>query len=200
MAPQRSRVVPLGMGSALTPDSATEWDAWQVAHRTAGRGLRHRAEERYLGRAEVWTATAIGRFPRPATQHFAARDVSELVLASDGARLSADVLDDLPAWLGQLREWERHREERAVAGSKVHDRRHRPASAASARRDGSGGRRAAAFATRGRSRRARGTARRLMRRLATSRTRRVADVSPRAAMRPRPACRPSASRCSAPTG
>jgi hypothetical protein len=121
VAPQRSRVVPLGMGSALTPDSATEWDAWQVAHRTAGRGLRHRAEERYLGRAEAWTATAIGRFSRPATQHFAARDIPELVLASDGARLSADVLDDLPAWLGQLREWERHREELAVAGGKVHD-------------------------------------------------------------------------------
>jgi hypothetical protein len=47
--------------------------------------------------------------------------VSELVLASDGARLSESALDELPDWLAGLREHERGRPGLGRAGEKVHD-------------------------------------------------------------------------------
>ncbi|HTE62196.1 MAG TPA: hypothetical protein VK631_17720, partial [Solirubrobacteraceae bacterium] len=46
---------------------------------------------------------------------------SELVLASDGARLSEPVLDELPTWIGGLRRWERERGSLARAAEKAHD-------------------------------------------------------------------------------
>ena len=45
----------------------------------------------------------------------------ELVLASDGARLSEALLEDLPGWLGDLRGWERGRSQLRLAAGKVHD-------------------------------------------------------------------------------
>jgi hypothetical protein len=47
--------------------------------------------------------------------------VTELVLASDGARLTADVLDELPEWIDGLRDWERRRAAWRRAAEKVHD-------------------------------------------------------------------------------
>jgi hypothetical protein len=113
--------VALGTGTALAPQATAALDEWQAAHPTASRGLRHDAEERYLGRAEAWTSTALGRFGQPVLQRYRARDVSELVLASDGARLSSGVLDDLPAWLRGLRAWERQRPDLSTASGKLHD-------------------------------------------------------------------------------
>ncbi len=43
------------------------------------------------------------------------------MLASDGARLSEAVLDDLTAWLGELRQWEEQRSDLGRAAEKVHD-------------------------------------------------------------------------------
>jgi hypothetical protein len=113
--------VSLGSGTALTADVAAEWAEWQRCHATVGRDLRHDAEERFLGRQEAWISTALGRFASPVLQRFAADDVLELVLASDGARLSEPVLDDLPSWLGGLRHWEGRRSGLGRAADKRHD-------------------------------------------------------------------------------
>jgi hypothetical protein len=52
---------------------------------------------------------------------FSVHGVTELVLASDGARLNERVLDDLAGWLGGLREWERRRTHLCRAAEKTHD-------------------------------------------------------------------------------
>jgi hypothetical protein len=85
------------------------------------RDARHDAEERFFGRPAAWTSTALGRFARPVLQHFSADGVQELVLSSDGARLSEPVLADLPSWLGELRDWEARRADRGRAGEKLRD-------------------------------------------------------------------------------
>jgi hypothetical protein len=112
---------PLGCGPALTPSVSAEWEAWQAAHPDVTRDQRHDAEERFLGRAEAWSATALGRFARPVIRTFSVRGASELILASDGARLSKPVLEELPDWLAGLRAWERTRAGSGRAGEKVHD-------------------------------------------------------------------------------
>jgi hypothetical protein len=111
--------VALGTGPALTPRVATEWDSWQRHHAGVTRDERHRAEEAILGRPDAWTSTALGRFESPRVRRFTASDVTELVLASDGARLSERVLVSLDGWLQGLRAWEARRG--AIAGEKVHD-------------------------------------------------------------------------------
>jgi serine/threonine protein phosphatase PrpC len=113
--------VPLGCGTALTQRAAAAWEAWQRDHRTVGRAVRHEAEERLLGDPQAWTSTALGRFARPVLRRFTMEGASELVLASDGARLSEPMLDDLPSWVGGLRRWERERAHLGVAAGKVHD-------------------------------------------------------------------------------
>jgi serine/threonine protein phosphatase PrpC len=113
--------VSMGSGDALTPSTAAAWDEWQRRHATASRAVRHDAEERILGSPQAWTSTAVGRFPEPVLQRFALDGVSELVLASDGARLSEPVLRDLSSWLGGLRDWERERAHLGLAAGKVHD-------------------------------------------------------------------------------
>ena len=111
----------LGCGTALAAPVAEAWDEWQDRNANAGRDERHDAEESFLGRPDAWTSTALGRFERPAIQTFRLEGVSELVLASDGARLTGGVLDELPSWIDGLRRWERGRAEHARAAEKVHD-------------------------------------------------------------------------------
>jgi serine/threonine protein phosphatase PrpC len=106
---------------ARRPSVESVWDRWQDANRTCGRDERHDAEERYLGRPAAWTSTALGRFPQPVIKKFTFRDAHELVLASDGARLREDVLDELTAWLAGLRRWERRSAATRRAAEKVHD-------------------------------------------------------------------------------
>jgi hypothetical protein len=113
--------VPLGRGSALTATAAAAWDDWQQRNAGVGREDRHDAEEALLGRPEAWTSTALGRFARPNIRRFSLAGVVELVLASDGARLSDRALGDLPGWLDGLRGWERRRPELGLAGEKRHD-------------------------------------------------------------------------------
>ena len=113
--------VSFGSGSALTADVEAAWADWQHRHAGVSRDVRHDAEERFLGRPEAWISTAVGRFAAPLLQRFSADGVQELVLASDGARLSEPVLDDLPAWLRELRRWEAQRGDLGRAADKVHD-------------------------------------------------------------------------------
>ena len=113
--------VALGCGSALTAPVAAAWDEWQDRNGDITRDARHDAEEGFLGRPDAWTSTALGRFERPVLRRFRLDGVSELVLASDGARLSERVLDDLAAWIDGLRRWERARADLGRAAEKVHD-------------------------------------------------------------------------------
>jgi hypothetical protein len=113
--------VPLGSGTALTENAAAAWEAWQRDHGTVDRTARHEAEERFLGDPGAWTSTALGRFARPVVRRYAMDGASELVLASDGARLSEPLLDDIPSWLDGLRGWERRRAHLGTAAGKVHD-------------------------------------------------------------------------------
>jgi serine/threonine protein phosphatase PrpC len=113
--------VALGSGTALDAAVAAEWADWQRRNPSIDRAARHDAEERFLGRAEAWSATALGRFARPVIRTFSVRGASELILASDGARLSEPVLEELPDWLAGLRAWERTRAGSGRAGEKVHD-------------------------------------------------------------------------------
>jgi hypothetical protein len=113
--------VPLGCGSALAAPVHARWEEWQARNSGASRETRHDAEEGLLGRPEAWTSTAVGRFERPVLRRFSLNAIDELVLASDGARLSAPVLGDLAGWIGDLRRWERERANLGRAAEKVHD-------------------------------------------------------------------------------
>ena len=53
----------LGTGTALTRATETAWERWQDRHPRVDRDRRHDAEERFLGRPDAWTTTALGRFP-----------------------------------------------------------------------------------------------------------------------------------------
>jgi hypothetical protein len=113
--------VALGAGPSLTEPVAARWDDWQDRNAGVSREVRHDAEEGLLGHPDAWTSTAVGRFEQPVIRRFSVDGVSELVLASDGARLSERVLDELPEWLGDLRRWERQRADLGRAAEKVHD-------------------------------------------------------------------------------
>jgi hypothetical protein len=113
--------VPLGSGTAVSAPTDAAWEDWQSRHPHASRDERHDAEEHFLGRPQAWTSTALGRFEQPAIRTFTLEGVNELVLASDGARLSERRLDDLPGWIGGLREWERERAGQRRAAEKIHD-------------------------------------------------------------------------------
>ena len=111
----------LGTGTALTRAADAAWQRWQDGNPRVDRDRRQDAEERFLGRPDAWTSTALGRFPQPVMREFSLSGVTELVLASDGARLSERMLDDLAGWLAGLREWERRRTHLWRAAEKVHD-------------------------------------------------------------------------------
>ena len=111
----------LGTGTALTRVVDAAWQHWQDANPRVDRDRRHDAEERFLGRADAWTATALGRFAQPVLPTFSLSGVTELILASDGARLSERALDDLAGWLAGLREWEQRRRHLWRAAEKPHD-------------------------------------------------------------------------------
>src|SRR5262245_60483924 len=111
----------LGTGTALQPSVEAEWEEWKDANQACGRDERHDAEERFFGRPGAWTSAALGRFPLPVINKFRFRDAHELVLASDGARLREELLEELPAWLACLRGWERGRASERRSAEKVHD-------------------------------------------------------------------------------
>jgi hypothetical protein len=111
----------LGTGSALTRATDAAWQRWQDGNPRVDRDRRHDAEEHFLGHADAWTSTALGRFERPVLRTFSLSGVTELVLASDGARLRERVLGDLADWLAGLRTWERRRRHLWRAAEKAHD-------------------------------------------------------------------------------
>jgi hypothetical protein len=91
----------------LTTEAAQVWSAWCATHADATTVKRAEAEDRALGSPAAWRTAAIGRFADPLLECTQVEGFDELVLASDGARLGVEQLDDLEAWLDALRSWER---------------------------------------------------------------------------------------------
>lgn len=105
---------PLGPGDMLIPHVRAAYEQWKRENPHATREQAHQIEEDLWGRSQAWLTCAVGRFADPVFVEAQAPDVQELVLASDGARLHPDALDDIPSWLAGLREYERvhHADER----------------------------------------------------------------------------------------
>jgi hypothetical protein len=101
----------------LTAEAAQMWDAWCDTHRGASPRQRADAEDRALDAPAAWRTAAIGRFAEPLLECTEIEGFDELVLASDGARLELDYLDELDEWLDGLRRWEREKQ----ADGKRHD-------------------------------------------------------------------------------
>jgi hypothetical protein len=91
----------------LTTEAAQVWSAWCATHPAATAARRAEAEDRALGSPAAWRTAAIGRFADPLLECTQVEGFDELVLASDGARLGVEHLDDLEGWLDALRAWER---------------------------------------------------------------------------------------------
>jgi hypothetical protein len=106
----------------LQTEALARYEAWKAAHPRASNEQLQTFEEELLGQPEVWHTTAIGRFSEPLLEWADLPVVPEkLVLASDGARLTAERLTDLDGWLARLRDWERATIGAQVAGDKPHD-------------------------------------------------------------------------------
>lgn len=89
----------LAGGRGVTATARARWLSWLGDHPQADFDERIEAESAGLADRDAWTSTALGRFPEPLIEEAAADRVVSLVLASDGARLSAEALSDLPAHL-----------------------------------------------------------------------------------------------------
>ena len=84
--------------------------------------LRRERARDYVNDERSWRTAAIGRFPTPKLDRMDVRDWDVLVLATDGARLRADRMEHLDAWLRELRSWEStHPRENGVLAAKPHD-------------------------------------------------------------------------------
>jgi hypothetical protein len=101
------RWTPVFPNARLVDDAAQVWDAWCVSHPNATPHERADAEDRALGTPSAWRTAAVGRFAEPLLERAEIEGFDELVLASDGARLELDRLDELDSWLDGLRRWER---------------------------------------------------------------------------------------------
>lgn len=77
---------------------------------------RAEMEDQIVGDESAWHTTPVGRFPVPKLQKAGFSTWQELVIATDGARLDTDKLDDLETWLGELRQ-----AEAGERGPKPHD-------------------------------------------------------------------------------
>lgn len=104
----------------LCPDARRELNAWLDAHPGCTPDEQYQAEEDILGDEDMWRTAALGRFASPLLCSARVGRAEELVLATDGARLSAERVANLPTWLAELRDWER-REFVARAAVKRHD-------------------------------------------------------------------------------
>ena len=104
----------------LRSDVLAAYEQWKRAHPEASQDELNQFEEELLSSPEAWRTTSVGRFPEPRLLSASLPLPRSLVLASDGARLSAERLPALEQWLAGLREWEERHVGR-VAGGKTHD-------------------------------------------------------------------------------
>jgi hypothetical protein len=119
----------------LRAEARNALDQWDETHPDAVIDERI-AHETLILDADSWNVTALGRFANLRLEHVEITGtVDELLLATDGARLTGTILNHgtLDSWLAGLRTWERtagplHRahSDVAVIRLKQHSRRRRP--------------------------------------------------------------------------
>ncbi|WP_345346350.1 hypothetical protein [Actinoallomurus liliacearum] len=80
-------------GDALTQAARRDWDGWLREHPGAGDRERWSAQEALLGSPDAWNNPSVGAFAelKPASGEFG--PVEEIVVSSDGARLSPGILN-----------------------------------------------------------------------------------------------------------
>jgi len=93
---------PVLAGSCLTPDATGRLVHWQREHPSATLDEAVVAESLLTGEAAYVTAP-VGCLPEVRPEWGALPAFDELVLASDGARLTPERLDDIEAWVTALR-------------------------------------------------------------------------------------------------
>ena len=103
-----------------TGASQARFRKWETMHPQATADERYDAEVTVWASPESWHTTAVGRFADVKLEERQLGRCNEVVLATDGARLTADRLHDVDRWLQELRRWERNMRPPA-AGAKVHD-------------------------------------------------------------------------------
>ena len=90
--------------NAHTPETARIVNEWDKANMGVFGEPRYAMEEELAGRPENWLTAALGRFADAKTQHSCLTGVSEFILASDGASVSAEdppvAIEDEPPLAG----------------------------------------------------------------------------------------------------
>ena len=108
-------------GSQWPAAVAEEHARWLAEHANASAAEVSAQEERRFGHPDAWVSVPPGRFPKTKLEALRFDEPwDELVLASDGARLNDERVNDLEGWLGTLRTWERAART-SYAAEKRHD-------------------------------------------------------------------------------
>ena len=91
-------------GDMLEEGARAEFEDWKMTHKGAPHSALAAFEAQLLAPAEAWRTAPLGRYGAGKLEWaLLPKDWRGLVLASDGARLQADVLGDLEGWLEGLR-------------------------------------------------------------------------------------------------
>jgi hypothetical protein len=95
-------------GDMLRADARSALEESHARHRSAPPTSVAELERRLLRADSAWHTAPVGRYLVPKLEIAECDDVAELVLASDGARLTGErVATGIEQWLDQLRSWER---------------------------------------------------------------------------------------------
>lgn len=109
----------VGDGPTLTDQGRTRCAQLLDAHSWSSLDERIAREAEVLADPMLWRRTAVGQFPELRLWTGPIKCWDELVVSSDGARLTPERLSDLDDWLAHLRAWETAQPE--DRGSKRHD-------------------------------------------------------------------------------
>lgn len=74
--------------TAIRPSVEEILDTWLANHPNASQEERFDMEEQLLGRPDSWKSAALGRFATPQLQKAAIHGVTEIVIATDGMKIS----------------------------------------------------------------------------------------------------------------
>jgi len=91
----------------LTPKAREEYVTWFLEHPEHNQAEFKEAEDEILGSVTAWRSTPLGRFAEPTCERRSLASFDQLVLATAGARLSIEKMDNLDNWLVSIRDWER---------------------------------------------------------------------------------------------
>ena len=104
----------------LVPFYMARYQEWRADNPAATKSELDEAEETLLGTPDAWATSPVGRFLRLSTESADFDDFDELILATDGARLTKERAAEVEKWLSGLRAWEKENSDTRAA-RKVHD-------------------------------------------------------------------------------